>query len=135
MTRTKENDKLTPNLDKRVTIANSSGADLFISFHLNASTSSDVSGTETYYFHPLSLKFAELVHKKIINALNTIDRGVRNRGFQVVKDINTMPSVLLEPLYISNPNEEKIILDENIRQKLAEAIFDAINEYFNQWAK
>jgi len=43
-----------------------------------------------------------------------------------------MPSVLLEPLYISNPNEEKIILDENIRQKLAEAIFDAINEYFNQ---
>ena len=135
MTRTKENDKLTPNLDKRVTIANSSGADLFISFHLNASTSSDVSGTETYYFHPLSLKFAELVHKKIINALNTIDRGIRNRGFQVVKDINTMPSVLLEPLYISNPNEEKMILDENIRQKLAEAIFDAINEYFNQWAK
>jgi len=64
--------------------------------------------------------------------LNTIDRGIRNRGFQVVKDINTMPSVLLEPLYISNPNEEKMILDENIRQKLAEAIFDAINEYFNQ---
>ncbi|MGB9842992.1 MAG: N-acetylmuramoyl-L-alanine amidase, partial [Caldisericia bacterium] len=132
MTRTKENDKLTPNLDQRVTIANSSGADLFISFHLNASTSNDVSGTETYYFHPLSLKFAELVHKKIINALNTIDRGVRNRGFQVVKDINTMPSVLLEPLYISNPNEEKMILDENIRQKLAKAVFDAISEYFNQ---
>jgi len=132
MTRTKENDKLTPNLDQRVTIANSSGADLFISFHLNASTSNDVSGTETYYFHPSSLKFAELVHKKIINILNTIDRGVRNRGFQVVKDINTMPSILLEPLYISNPNEEKMILDENIRQKLAKAVFDAISEYFNQ---
>ncbi|MGQ9845013.1 MAG: N-acetylmuramoyl-L-alanine amidase, partial [Caldisericia bacterium] len=132
MTRTKENDKLTPNLDQRVTIANSSGADLFISIHLNASTSSDVSGTETYYFHPVSLKFAELVHKKILNALNTIDRGVRNRGFSVVKDINTMPSVLLEPLYISNPNEEKMILDENVRKILAKAIFDAIYEYFNQ---
>jgi len=132
MTRTKENDKSTPHLDERVTIANSSGADLFISFHLNSSTSSDISGTETYYFHPMSLKFAELVHKKIINALNTVDRGVRNRGFQVVKDINTMPSVLLEPLYISNPNEEKMILDENVRQKLAKAIFDAIDEYFSQ---
>ncbi|MCX8095417.1 MAG: N-acetylmuramoyl-L-alanine amidase [Caldisericia bacterium] len=132
MTRTEENNKSTPNLDQRVQIANSSGGDLFLSIHLNASTSSSTSGTETYYFHPFSLKFAELVHKKIINALNTIDRGVRNKGFAVVKDINTMPSVLIEPVYISNPNEEKIILNENMRQKLAEAIFEAISEYFNQ---
>ncbi len=132
MTRTEENNKTTPNLDQRVQIANSSGGDLFLSIHLNASTSSSVSGTETYYFHPFSLKFAEIIHKKIINALNTVDRGIRNKGFAVVKDINTMPSVLIEPLYISNPNEEKIILNENIRQKLAEAIFEAISEYFNQ---
>ncbi|MBC7194628.1 MAG: N-acetylmuramoyl-L-alanine amidase, partial [Caldisericia bacterium] len=132
MTRTEENNKNSPNLDQRVQIANSSGGDLFLSIHLNASTSSSASGTETYYFHPFSLKFAEIIHKKIINALNTADRGIRNKGFAVVKDINTMPSVLIEPLYISNPNEEKLILKEDIRQKLAEAIFDAIREYFNQ---
>jgi N-acetylmuramoyl-L-alanine amidase len=28
-----------------------------------------------------------------------------------------------------------LILREDIRQKLAEAIFDAIAEYFNQWVK
>jgi N-acetylmuramoyl-L-alanine amidase len=132
MTRTEENNKNSPNLDQRVQIANSSGGDLFLSIHLNASTSSSACGTETYYFHPFSLKFAEIIHKKIVNALNTVDRGVRNKGFAVVKDINTMPSVLIEPLYISNPNEEKMILNENIRQKLAEAIFEAISEYFNQ---
>lgn len=132
MTRTEENNKSTPNLDQRVQLANSSGGDLFLSIHLNASTSSSASGTETYYFHPFSLKFAEIIHMKIVNALNTVDRGVRNKGFAVVKDINTMPSVLIEPLYISNPNEEKLILNENIRQKLAEAIFEAISEYFNQ---
>ncbi len=135
MTRTEENNKNSPNLDKRVQIANSSGGDLFLSIHLNASTSSEISGTETYYFHQFSLKFAEIIHKKIVNALNTIDRGVRSKGFTVVKDINTMPSVLIEPLFISNPNEEKLILREDIRQKLAEAIFDAIAEYFNQWVK
>ncbi|RLD13533.1 MAG: hypothetical protein DRI28_05690, partial [Caldiserica bacterium] len=132
MTRMKENDRSTPHLDERVEIANSSGGDLFISFHLNACTSPDAHGTETYYFHPFSYKFAEIVQNKIVNILNTTDRGVKRKGFQVVKDVVTMPSVLIEFLFITNPEEEKMILNPDIREKLAEAVFESIKEYFGE---
>ncbi|MCD6168756.1 MAG: N-acetylmuramoyl-L-alanine amidase [Caldisericia bacterium] len=132
MTRMKENDRSTPHLDERVEIANSSGGDLFISFHLNASTSPDAHGTETYYFHPFSYKFAEIVQNKIVNVLNTTDRGVKRKGFEVVKDVVTMPSVLIEFLFITNPEEEKMILNPDIREKLAEAVFESIKEYFGE---
>ncbi|HEA84114.1 MAG TPA: N-acetylmuramoyl-L-alanine amidase, partial [Thermodesulfobacterium geofontis] len=132
MTRMKENDRSTPHLDERVEIANSSGGDLFISFHLNACTSPDAHGTETYYFHPFSYKFAEMVQNKIVNVLNTTDRGVKRKGFQVVKDVVTMPSVLIEFLFITNPEEEKLILNPDIREKLAEAVFESIKEYFGE---
>ncbi len=47
---TRDSDKFIP-LEERTAVANASGADLFVSLHINAHPSSDVRGLETYYLN------------------------------------------------------------------------------------
>lgn len=50
VTFTRDNDTFIP-LEDRTAIANTQGADLFISLHINAHTSKDIKGIETYYLN------------------------------------------------------------------------------------
>ncbi|MFT9487714.1 MAG: N-acetylmuramoyl-L-alanine amidase [Tepidibacillus sp.] len=119
-----------PTLDERVELANSLGADLFISIHANAMPGKpDVSGTETYYTHEESRFFAQLIHPYLVEATGFNDRGIRTAGFRVIK-YTTMPAVLLESGYLSNSGDEAALFTPETQQRIAQAIFKAINEYF-----
>ena len=66
---TRRNDVFIP-LEERTAIANSKGADLFVSIHVNASRSSRPRGTETYYLNLATTPDAEEVAARE-NAVNT----------------------------------------------------------------
>jgi N-acetylmuramoyl-L-alanine amidase len=66
---TRSNDVFIP-LEERTAIANSKGADLFVSIHVNASRSSRTRGTETYYLNLATTPDAEEVAARE-NAVNT----------------------------------------------------------------
>ena len=66
---TRSNDVFIP-LEERTAIANSKGADLFVSIHVNASRSSRPRGTETYYLNLATTPDAEEVAARE-NAVNT----------------------------------------------------------------
>lgn len=133
MTRTAENDPSTPDLPGRVAIAEASHADLCLSIHNNSTTDPNVGGTETYYAYPKALPLAKLVQEELVNALGRKDRGYRIPTWRMamVQDIKSIPSVLTEIMFISNPEEEKLLLDPSIRQKAAEALFRAIMRYLS----
>ena len=61
-----------------------------------------------------------------INGLHT--GRVEQAGFAVLKAPD-IPSILVETAFISNPEEEKRLTDENYQNKLADAIVDGINAY------
>lgn len=133
MTRSDDSSKDNPDLVKRVQIANSSGADLFLSIHEN-STEADTSagGTETHYWFDQSKVFAELLQKSLVGVLQGADRGVAKTSLYLISHIDTMPAVLVECAFISNPEEERLLRQESFQQRTADAIEGAIVEYFSR---
>lgn len=112
----------------RPNFANEIDADLYISIHGNTFESSDVSGTESYYYNKKSKPFAEIMHKYIVNATGFNDRGVRRKDLFVVR-YTDMPSVLLEVGYLTNSKEEQLMGDDEFQVSIAQSICDGVKEY------
>ena len=67
-----------------------------------------------------------------LGSMNTLHRGyVEQAGFAVLKSPD-IPSVLVETAFISNPDEERRLNDEDYQEKLAHAILGGIKRYFAQ---
>ena len=126
---TREEDTFISSEDKyRPKYANELNADLFISIHGNTYEDSTVSGTEAYYYHTGSKSFAKILQGKVVEATGFKDRGVKNNDFFVVK-YTDMPAVLLEIGYLTNPEEELLMIDDNFQNKIAESMCDGVKEY------
>lgn len=128
-------------LASRVEIANKSGADIFVSIHNNAFSNPSVQGTETLYstnnpYATESRELATAVHKALIDALQpynsglNIDRGVKNASLYVTGKNSTMPAILVEVQFLSNPNGEKQLLNPTYRTSASLAIVKGIINYF-----
>ena len=76
-----------------------------------------------------SVNFATLIQKQFKDC-NRVDKGVHQAGFLVLRE-TSMPSVLVELGYISNPSEETYLLSDKGTSELAKAIFNAFLSYKN----
>lgn len=120
-----------PTLAERVSIANSSGGDLFMSIHLNASTNPSANGTETYYWYESSKAFAQAIQSSLLNKLGTDDRGVKKDYLYVCRNVTTMPAILTEVLFVSNPKEESDCKNSAFLDKVAESLETGIINYLH----
>lgn len=76
-----------------------------------------------------SLKLGKAVLGEL-GGVNTLHKGqVEQAGFAVLKAPD-IPSILVETAFISNPDEEKRLNDEEYQDKMAEAILRGIKRYF-----
>lgn len=75
-----------------------------------------------------SEKLAEIISADIARRAGRQNRGVKQAGFMVLWT-PSMPSVLIETGYISNPNEEKFLASEEGQNRIAEAIFEGLEKY------
>jgi len=119
-------------LEDRVNKANDANADIFVSIHCNAAENSNAKGTETYHY-PGSTKGEKLateVQGELVEALDTNDRGVKEGTFYVLKNTK-MPAILTEVAFISNPDEEAMLNEEETQETAAQAIKDGIDAYFS----
>ncbi|MDE6336083.1 MAG: N-acetylmuramoyl-L-alanine amidase, partial [Muribaculaceae bacterium] len=78
-----------------------------------------------------SIKFAEMTQKQLTNA-GRVNRGVHQAGFWVLW-ATSMPSVLIELDFICNPTSAKYLTSEKGQKELAEAIFKAVEAYYDDW--
>ncbi|HOB44343.1 MAG TPA: N-acetylmuramoyl-L-alanine amidase, partial [Bacillota bacterium] len=116
-------------LAKRAEIANTIKANYFISIHSNASVSPTAHGTETYYYYGSApgKKLAEAVQAELIKATGLTDRGIKESGFYVLR-ATTMPAILVELAFLSNPAEEKLLIDPSFQDKCAKAIWEGVKK-------
>lgn len=80
-----------------------------------------------------SRHLAELVHRSALASVSTRyadtrDQGVKGAGFFVLVGAD-MPSVLFETAFISNPDDERRLATADYRQKMADAIVNAVRAY------
>ena len=79
-------------------------------------------------FASKSEQFASMVQKEIKKRVQSKDRGVKQAGFYVLMGAS-MPNVLVELGFISNPTEEKKLRSHQYRDQLATAIYRAVEQY------
>ena len=123
------NEDTTSNLKQIVTFTNKIKPDLFISVHYNYSSIKDVSGTETYYYSGESRDLAVAVHKALTQGLGKKDRGLRRAMFYAIHHTN-VPAILIEPLYLSSYNDEKLAKSADFQEKIATAVVKGVKNYF-----
>ncbi|NHB68766.1 N-acetylmuramoyl-L-alanine amidase family protein [Perlabentimonas gracilis] len=75
-----------------------------------------------------SLNIASLIQDEFRERARRRDRGVKQAGFVVLWQ-NSMPSVLVELGFLSNPKEEEYLITSEGQAYLASAIFRAFREY------
>ncbi len=80
-----------------------------------------------------SRTFAGLIQKAMAAQLGSANSGMRNLGVKqapfVVLIGAEMPSVLVEIAFITNPQEGRLLKSGAYRQKIAQALFDAVRGY------
>jgi len=117
---TRDSDVFVP-LGVRTAIANSTRNAIFVSVHFNSAPRSSAGGIETYFYNRQSLSLASAIHHYVAGGAPSENRGVRRRGYFVLRRTN-MPSVLVECGFLTSPTESSYIQNASYRQKLAEEI-------------
>lgn len=111
--------------------SNNWGADLFISIHCNAAENRSAQGTETFCMTEFSEggKLARCIQAQIVNNLGTVDRGVKAGNSLYVIKHTDCPAVLVETAFISNEEDEKLLMDDSKLDQFAAAIARGVTDY------
>jgi len=117
------------NLRDIVDYANQTQANILISIHYNYSGIESASGTETYYYTPESRRLALNIHRSLVNGIKRRDRGLRKAMLYICHHAN-MPSIMVEPVYISNDEESSLIKEQSFQKHIAEDIVKGVKAYF-----
>jgi N-acetylmuramoyl-L-alanine amidase len=117
---TRSTDVFVP-LGTRVAIANSYRNGIFVCIHFNSATRRGANGIETYFYSGQSLPLASAIHYYVAGGAPSPNRGVRRRGYYVLRR-TSIPAVLVECGFLTNPYEAQYVSSTAYRQKLAEEI-------------
>jgi N-acetylmuramoyl-L-alanine amidase len=86
----------------------------------------DLARRETRSF---SVYFAKTLIGELQSAVRLIRNPHRSAGFRVLK-AHDVPSVLVELGYLSNAHDEKLLISEEWRERMADAMTEAIHSFF-----
>lgn len=126
-------EKKVSDIRNRVKIGNESSADAFVSIHLNKIPESQYDGWQTFY-----KKESEDSQRLAVSIQNNLNEAIQKENNRVAKTIEKIyiikhveiPITIVECGFLSNPEEEKKLLDDEYQNKLAWGIYNGIIDYF-----
>ncbi|MGL4656447.1 MAG: N-acetylmuramoyl-L-alanine amidase [Sarcina sp.] len=117
---------------KRSQIANESGAKCFVSIHLNSSDDRRESGVEV-----VSASSSKDVSKLSFNLLSSLStstklnsRGTKYSDLILFKETE-IPAAMVKVCFLTNPREEKLLLDQKFNEDIAGLIGAGIIQYIS----
>ena len=118
-------------LNNRAKIINESGADMYISIHLNSINSSTWSGAQVFYddVNENNLKLANIMQEILKEDLKT-KREVKEINTMLMNRKITIPGILIEVGFLSNPNDRYLLRQSDYQYKIANSIKKGIIKYF-----
>jgi N-acetylmuramoyl-L-alanine amidase len=81
-----------------------------------------------------SSTLAEIIQENLNDTLDITNRGIKQAPFRVLMGA-TMPAVLIEIAFISNPDEERRLRDAAFKDRLAGTIHDSIRRFHDRYLK
>ncbi|MEX0928665.1 MAG: N-acetylmuramoyl-L-alanine amidase [Balneolales bacterium] len=121
---------------RRVDMIKSSGAHLLVSIHANSigtTTNPDnVRGTSTYYRHIGSQHLANVMYAKMLE-LGFREFGVIGSFNFSLNALTEMPSVLIETGFVTHPEEEMNLMDDEFQTRMAEQIVNGLEQYYETY--
>ena len=121
-----------PDNSERARRANDVGADLFISLHLNANREPTAEGASAYHFGTsrAGKAIAEAIQDRLVH-LGARDCRVHARSFALLRETR-MPAVMVEPAFITNPDESKRLDDHDHLVAVSDAIVEGVRAFYKQ---
>lgn len=122
-------------IHNRVKIGNESSADIFVSIHLNKIPQEQYWGWQTFYKEESAE--GQKLATSIQNSLNETIQKENNRvpmkidNIYIIKHVE-IPISIVECGFLSNPEEEQLLLTDEYQNKLAWGIYTGIMDYFYQ---
>lgn len=120
-------------MNKRLAIMKNSGADLFVSIHMNSFENKSANGLHVFYSsnHEEVKKLAEMIQLRMsdITGASTHTIKAADESLFLMKN-PPVPAILVECGFLSNPQEEQKLADDRYQAKLAWAIAEAVEEYY-----
>jgi N-acetylmuramoyl-L-alanine amidase len=115
----------------------SSGARILVSVHCNSiGENSDpllVQGTSTYYRYIGFKPLATIMYDKMLE-LGLTQFGVTGSFNFALNAPTQLPNVLVETAFLSNPEDEMLLIDDGFRTRIAEQIAKGLEEFLRTYA-
>lgn len=122
-------------MKKRKALKENSNADIFVSIHMNKFSESKYSGAQVFYAKDEKSKMLgediQSEMKAILNPENNRVAKQTDGSIYILKD-STVPSVIVECGFLSNPQEESLLTQSDYQDKVAWSVYSGILKYFDR---
>jgi N-acetylmuramoyl-L-alanine amidase len=130
-------DEAAPDEAARAATANSLGADLLLSLHMDTCLSPAANGAATYFYGHRALgtrsamgaRFADLLQRELTARTGLLDCGTHEKTWDLLRRTR-MPAVRLELGYLSHPGDRGRLAEPGFRDVVAEAVVAAVQRLY-----
>lgn len=120
-------------MEERKRIINSSGADVMVSLHMNSFPLPNCQGAQVFYAKGSEQGFA--LAKSVQNSICKTFKSARTFvtvGDYFVLNYSSIPAILVECGFLSNPNEEMSLQKDDYCEKFCQNILAGVLSYFQK---
>jgi N-acetylmuramoyl-L-alanine amidase len=124
-----------PSAAERAHRANDWGAEACLSIHLNAHTDPKAEGSMCLYYgndtttSQAGLGLAEAIQEELTSRIGLTDGRTHPMAISILRETR-MPAVQIEPCFVSNPREERLLAEEPFRRDIAIAVVRGVERFF-----
>lgn len=118
-------------LIRRAAVVNDSGAHLLVSLHANSFPGGNWSGAQTFHLEgdEAGRRLALRIQNALVTELAPNTRRAAPAELRILRDVHA-PAVVVEVGFLSNPDEERLLVQPDYQRRVARAIVAGILEHF-----
>ena len=115
--------------DNRIEMINNSGANMYLSIHINYLGNAKYYGAQVFYTKGNN-DIADYIQEEFINDLKSpMNSRILSNDIYMYKNLN-IPGVLIECGFLSNSKERKILIDDSYQYKIVRSIVKGLINYY-----
>lgn len=115
--------------DNRIEMINDSGANMYLSIHINYLGNAKYYGAQVFYTKGNN-DIADYIQEEFINDLKSpMNSRILSNDIYMYKKLN-IPGVLIECGFLSNSKERKLLIDDSYQYKIVRSIVKGLINYY-----